>query len=106
MQQPATCVAKHHISSLPLFFPSSIPGQRPTPCCLSLCLLLRQLAVKRKRRSSTVSRCSEPASPPTVPSNTSCFFSCSFRILSCTHKQQQPQQVRTGSETCHHAPCC
>jgi hypothetical protein len=32
--------------------------------------------------SSTVSRAMDPASPPTVPSNTSFFFSWSFRMRS------------------------
>jgi hypothetical protein len=32
--------------------------------------------------SSTVSLAIDPASPPTVPSNTSFFFSCSFNMRS------------------------
>lgn len=37
---------------------------------------------KRKRRSSSVRRVSASASRPTVPSNTSCFLSCSLRMRS------------------------
>jgi hypothetical protein len=76
------------MSIIPIWLPSEyLHLQVPRHLCHSPVLspLLPEVGKnypKRKRRSSTVSLPKASASFPTVPSNTSCFFSCSLRMRS------------------------